>query len=221
MFDPRRCAGLAASLSATLQRGHRHGARVLPGALALLILALPSASHAASAPPDPRLRPLLATQACGADAVARDADVGVDGGGVAQVLCPSIERVANHAIRLRSECRRRDARWQCEPLGKEFSLEVNGRRASVLYPVALDSWAAYQMARAIAPLAIAVAQGPRTRRDEQCRLSGDYGDLKVARMALRCSDWTVDFVRLCDPSGCRHEPASRFSNARPKHRARD
>lgn len=195
--------------------------RRLTGSRAMFICAaallLPARAPALT--PDPSLWPVLSAQACGAGTRPGTAEVGIDGGGVAQVLCPTDERVANHAIRLRSECRRSESRWRCEPLGKEFMFEVNGRRASVLYPAALNSWAAWQMAQAITPMAIPLAQNARTRRDERCQISGDYSDLKVARLVLRCLDWTVDFVRLCDVSGCRHEPAGRTSNAQPRHRA--
>lgn len=193
------------------------GLRALPVCVFVLLVASPRPWARAA---EPAARQLLAVQACGAEAAARAAEVAVDAAGAARVWCPSIERVANHAIRLRSECRGDGSQWRCEPLGKEFELEVNGRRASVLYPVTLDSWAAYQMARSIAPLAIAVAKDERTRRPERCQLSGEHTDLKIARMTLRCLDWTVEFVRLCDSSGCRHEPASRISNARPKPRTR-
>jgi hypothetical protein len=186
-------------------------------ALWLPALASPSQLAEAGQASAPPLQPVL--EACGAPAP-RDAEVRSDGTGATHVLCPIPERVANHPIRLHSECRRRDTRWRCEPLGKEFVLDVNGRQASVLYPAGLDSWAAYQMAQAITPLAVAVARDARTRRMEHCRISGDYSDLKVARMVLRCQDWTVDFVRLCDANGCRHEPAGRISNATPKHRTR-
>jgi hypothetical protein len=200
MVAPRRSAGPSASL-------------------ACIALLLAPASRVVALTPDAALWPVLATHACGAGTPPGAAQVGIDGAGVAQVLCPSAERVANHAIRQRSECRRVESQWHCEPLGKEFVLDVNGRSASVLYPAALNSYAAWQMARAITPMTIPLAQDARTRRPERCQLTGDYSDLKIARMALRCLDWTVDFVRLCDDSGCRHEPAGRLSNARPNRSA--
>jgi hypothetical protein len=224
MVEPRGPAGVTASpgwpaLPSSLSTACRAFA-CAPRAVALVLWwTLVPLVPVSAASPDPALWPVLAIQACGAGTPPRATEVGIDRAGVAQVLCPSTERVANHAIRMRHECRRDGSRWRCELLGKEFVLDINGRRASVLYPAGLDSYAAYQMAQAIAPMAIPLAQGARTRRAERCQLSGDYSDLKVARLALRCPDWTVDFVRLCNDSGCRHEPASRMSNASPRRRA--
>jgi len=163
---------------------------------------------------------LLARQACGAGPSPTTTEMATLADGSVQVLCPSIERVANHAVRVRQACRQGAGQWRCEPLGREFTLEVNGHSASVLYPLELDSWVAYQMVQAMAPLTIPLAQAGRPRRSERCQLSGDASDRQVARMVLRCRDWTVDFVRLCDAAGCRHELASRISNAQPRHAPR-
>lgn len=186
--------------------------------LTAVLASLPLASAPLrSTVPDTATWPLLARQACGADASPAATEMATLATGSVQVLCPSLERVANHAIRVRHACRKGADQWRCEPLGKEFMLDVNGHSASVLYPLQLDSWAAFQMAQAMAPLTIPLAQAGQPRRNERCQLSGDASDPQVARMALQCRDWTVDFVRLCDAAGCRHVLASRISNARPRH----
>jgi hypothetical protein len=173
---------------------------------------------ARSLPALPALTSLLA-EACGNGTPAAAAEVRSDSGGHVRVLCPSVERVANNAVRARSACRREGAAWRCEGLDKEFSLVVNGRRTSIEYPATLDSFAAWQMTQAIAPMAVPLAPQGHPPPEERCRLSGDHSDLNIARMTLRCRDWTVEFVRLCDAAGCRHVPASRTSNAAAGHDA--
>jgi hypothetical protein len=139
------------------------------------------------------------------------ADLMRQGPGRTQVLCGSVERVANRAIRVRSDCRLMAGTWECQPRGKEFALELNGRRVTVDYPVEMSSWSAFRMVQAIGPsvvpLAAAGARTPRDRED-RCSLSGDDSDPQVARMTLRCTLWTVEFVKLCNASGCRYEPAA-------------
>lgn len=140
----------------------------------------------------------------------------------AQVLCASVERVANHAVRLRSECRRTGMQWSCVASGNEFALAVNGRTVTVLYPLELDSWSAYQMITAVGPMTVPLApaapRGPRDREDH-CALTGDGSDPQVARMTLRCSLWTVEFVKLCGAGGtCRYEPAARRGSDGPRRR---
>ena len=186
----------------------------LMAALACLPLA---SAPLRSAVPDRATWPLVARQACGAGPSPAATEMATLADGSVQVLCPSVERVANRAVRVRQACRQGAGQWRCEPLGREFTLDINGHSASVLYPLELDSWVAYQMVQAMAPLTIPLAQAGQPRRSERCQLSGDASDPQVARMVLRCRDWTVDFVRLCNATGCRHELASRISNAQPRH----
>ena len=189
---------------------------------AAALLALTAIAHAASAPapaPTPAGGPVTARlilDACGA-AAAPEAVLEFRDPARAQILCGSVERVANHAIRLRSECAPQDKSRQCRPLAKEFALPINGRDVTVDFPAELNSLSAWQMVQAIAPMtvpeALPAAGGRRAngRRDdrERCSLTGDNSDSQVARMTLRCQLWTVEFVKLCDATGCRFEPAAR------------
>jgi hypothetical protein len=143
----------------------------------------------------------------------------MQGKGRAQVLCASVERVANRAIRLRSECRLADGNWDCQPRSKVFQLELNGRTVSVDFPAALNSWSAYKMMQAIGPAAVPLALPAARRpgdREDRCALAGDDDDPQVARMTLRCSLWTVEFVKLCNAADCRYEPAARRGSDPPR-----
>ncbi len=187
-------------------------------AAAAALLALTAAARAAPAPV-PAGRPAasqLVLAACGPGA-APEAVLEFRDPARALILCGSVERVANHAIRLRSECTRQEESWQCRPLAKVFTLPVNGRDVTVDFPAELNSLSAWQMLQAIAPMtvpeALPGAAGRRGdgRRDarERCSLAGDNSDARVARMTLRCQLWTVEFVKLCGETGCRFEPAGR------------
>jgi len=139
----------------------------------------------------------------------------------ARVLCASVERVANHPIRVFSDCRRSSAAWTCEPRGKQFDLSINGRRVTIGIPLEMNSWSAYRMVQAIGPMAVPRAlQSPHQPRDREdhCSLEGDDSDPQVARMALRCDLWLVEFVKLCTSAECRYEPAVRRGSDEPRPR---
>jgi hypothetical protein len=165
----------------------------------------------APAAPTPAAPPQLAAAACEASS-ASGAELEQRGRDRAQVLCASVERVANHAIRVRSECRLQAGAWACEPRGKEMQLGINGREVTIGFPLEMNSWSAYRMVHAIGPMAVPQAlpapHHPRDR-EEHCALVGDDSDPQVARMALRCDLWMVEFVKLCSAAGCRYEPAER------------
>jgi hypothetical protein len=184
------------------------------------LLALTAAVGAAPADRPPASQ--LFIDACG-PAAAPEAVLESRGRGRVQVLCGSVERVANHAIRVRSECTPPDDSRQCHPLAKEFTLPVNGRDVTVEFPVELNSLSAWQMVRAIAPMTVPEAVGEGAgRRDarEHCALAGDNSDARIARMTLRCRLWTVEFVKLCSATDCRFEPAARRGTGGGVHRRR-
>lgn len=141
--------------------------------------------------------------------------------GHVQVLCPSVERVANRPIRLASDCRLRAGAWDCQPRSKQVVMPINGRRVTVDFPAAQNSWSAFQMLQSIGPMAVPLAlEAPRQPRDreDRCRLTGEDDDPKVSRMTLACSVWTVEFVKLCADAECRYEPATRRGSDRPRPR---
>lgn len=141
--------------------------------------------------------------------------------GHVQVLCASVERVANHPIRELSDCRRLAETWDCRPRNKQFDIPVNRRRVTIDFAPGQNSWSAYQMALAMGPVVVPLAQQesrhPRDR-EEHCVLRGDDSDPQVARMTLACSVWTVEFVKLCADGACRYEPAVRRGTEPPRPR---
>lgn len=178
-------------------------------AAAATLLALTAAASAAPAG-DPSTSQLF-LDACG-PAAAPGALLEFRGPARARVLCGSVERVANRAIRVRSECVLQHDSRQCHPLAKEFTLTVNGRDVTVDFPAELNSLSAWQMVQAIAPMTVPEAAPGRTGgrgARERCSLAGDHSDARIARMTLRCTLWTVEFVKLCSATDCRYEPAVR------------
>lgn len=163
----------------------------------------------------------LAVTACG-EPRAAGAEFDRQGAALAQVSCASDERVANHPVRLRHECRLAAGSWTCQPRGKSVELELNGRRVTLDFPVELDSWSAWRMAQAIGPAAVPLAAASGARgAGERCALSGDDSDSQVSRMTLRCRLWTVEFVKLCQEGACRYEPAAIRGSDRVTGRGND
>ena len=168
-----------------------------------------------AAPARAALPPNAATAVIAACGVAATEGVSIEprGHDQVQVTCSSVERVANHAVRVRSDCRRVRGGWECRARSKHMQLELNGRTVAVEFPEPMNTWSAYQMVQAIGPMTVPKAlpkpKDPRDRQD-RCVLEGDDRDPQVARMTLRCAIWMVEFVKLCVEAGnCRYEPAIR------------
>ena len=177
---------------------------VVTGLLALFV-----APSQAALPPNAAAAVIAA---CGA-AATEGVSIEPRGHDQVQVTCSSVERVANHAVRVRSDCHRERGGWECRARSKHMQLELNGRTVAVEFPEPMNTWSAYQMVQAIGPMSVPNAlpkpQGPRDRQD-RCVLEGDDRDPQVSRMTLRCAIWMVEFVKLCVDAGhCRYEPAIR------------